>query len=98
QKYPTLVDWLSSNPTETELKTMRRRLLAFLKKVHREAGICHRDTHIRNFVLKEERPLLIDPTLAIESDRDRPCYDLVGPGPSGVAIPLEHACQGNNNC
>lgn len=98
RKYPTLEAWLWSHPSETEMKTMRRRLLTFLKKVHREVGICHRDTHIRNFVLEEDRPLLIDPTLAIESDRDRPCYDLVGPAPSGVAIPAVHAAQPNNNC
>jgi hypothetical protein len=98
RKHLTLVEWLWRGPTETEMKEMRRRLLAFLKKVHRQAGICHRDTHIRNFVLKADRPLLIDPTLAIESDRARACYDLVGPEPSGVAIPPEHACQGNNNC
>lgn len=97
RKYLTLEGWLWSGPSEAQMKTMRRRLLAFLKEVHHKAGICHRDTHIRNFVLKENRPLLIDPTLAIECDRDRPCYDLVGPELSGVAIPTEHACQPNNN-
>ncbi len=46
--------------------------------------------HVENVVLLDGAPLLIDTALATESDPVRPCYDLYGPGPSGVDVPPDH--------
>jgi hypothetical protein len=39
----------------------------------------------------DERPLIVDPDLAIDSNPSAPCYDLYGPSSSGVPVPVDHA-------
>jgi hypothetical protein len=75
---------------------MGNRLLGLLERVH-SLGICHRDTHARNFVLDGDQPLIIDPKYAFESDPQQPCYDVHGPDASGVPVPDQHLAQGNDN-
>jgi hypothetical protein len=53
--------------------------------------------HIRNFLLRGDDPLLIDPKYAIASNPARPCYDLEGPERSGIPVPSQHLGQDNRN-
>jgi hypothetical protein len=71
-------------------------LLDLLGLVH-FVGVCHRDTHVRNFVLDDGRPLIIDPKYAVKSNPQQPCYDLHGPTVSRVPVPDAHLNQGNQN-
>jgi hypothetical protein len=97
RKYPTLGAWLAIEHSCEEVLEMGRRLYRRVEQLHCQ-GICHRDLHIANIVLgDDEVPLFIDPAFAIESDPDKPCYDLEGPERSGVPVPPEHACQSNDN-
>jgi hypothetical protein len=101
QKYETLRYWVDERAVDGLLPTDLRRamgceLRALLERVH-ELGFCHRDTHIRNFVVRDGAPLLVDPKYAVEH-RGRPCYDLAGPERSGLEIAPEHLTQvGNRN-
>lgn len=61
-----------------------------LKTLHR-VGICHRDLKAPDIVLNGEEPLLIDFELGTVSDPSGPCYDLLGPKASGIALPEVHA-------
>jgi hypothetical protein len=100
QKLERLPDWVDARSVDGRLPDEPRRamglaLIELLEKVH-ELGLCHRDTHIRNFVVRAGAPLLVDPKYAIES-RGRSCYDLKGPEESGVEIAREHLRQANVN-
>lgn len=75
-------DWLEiervhKRPTAADKPALR----ALLDALHHE-GVNHRDAHIKNIVVHEQRgPLLID----WEAATDRPCtlsYDLHGPQPT----------------
>jgi hypothetical protein len=88
--YQPLWDWLAENPAE--LNPMGRLVVARVKELHGH-GICHRDLHDGNIVVREGVPLFIDLEFATNSDPHRPCYDLYGPEPSGVAVPQRHAEQ-----
>lgn len=75
---------------------MGLKVLALVRKLHRH-GVCHRDLHVGNIVVRDGEPLLIDMEFAIAVDPAGPCYDLVGPGPSGIPVPDRHAVQPNAN-
>lgn len=95
-KHALLTDWLALKPSRSELDTMALKILRLLLRVHKEAQFCHRDVHVRNIVLTEAAaPLLIDPALGADKATEL-CYDLHGPGPSGVAIPAAHVRQGKD--
>lgn len=99
QKYETLRHWVDERTVEGLLPNDLRRgmgheLLGLLERIH-ELGFCHRDIHIRNFVVRDDAPLLVDPKYAIEH-RGRPCYDLAGPNTCGVEIPEWHLSQTRN--
>lgn len=94
--HPTLRQWLDGGPSVEERDAMARKLIARIEEIHRH-GICHRDLHVENVVLRDEVPLVVDTAFATASDPIKPCYDLVGPGPSGVPVPPEHAGQPNEN-
>jgi serine/threonine protein kinase len=89
--YERLEDWLSSPPGADDRREMALRLVAQIEQMH-QLGICHRDLHLANVVVDEaERPLIVDPDLAIDGDPSSPCYDLFGPDASGAPVPVEHA-------
>lgn len=95
-KHPLLTDWLGAKPSKEDLDAMAVRIRELLLRVHKEAQFCHRDVHVRNIVLTEPgEPLLIDPALGTVTESEL-CYDLHGPGPSGVAIPGAHLPQGKD--
>lgn len=97
REYPTLCDWLGIEHSRDERVEMGRRLCLRIEQLH-SYGICHRDLHTANVVLRgNEVPLFIDPAFAIDSNPDMPCYDLEGPERSGVPVPPEHATQPNDN-
>lgn len=96
ESHNTLKDWLTAGCSETQRNQMALMLVARIEEMHAH-GICHRDLHVENVVLRHGVPLFIDPALACDSDATNPCYDLVGPGPSGVPVPEAHACQPNDN-
>jgi hypothetical protein len=89
-----LEDWLNSS-SPTAVPRMACRILAQLRTMHR-IGICHRDTHVANIVVASETPLFVDPEFATDSDSARPCYDLYGPGPSGIPAPPAHTAYTPN--
>jgi len=84
-----LENWLRPDRSKSERLAMGRLLYRRLEELHGH-GICHRDMHVGNVVLLAGAPLPIDSALATESDPVRPCYDLYGPGPSGVDVPPDH--------
>jgi serine/threonine protein kinase len=91
-KHTTLTKWLSGKPSKDERQVMKEALVKLLRAAH-ETGICHRDVHICNIVLRDDgRPLLIDPALAAENVNEH-CYHLEGPEVAGVPIPQEHLEQ-----
>ncbi|MGA2471533.1 MAG: lipopolysaccharide kinase InaA family protein [Solirubrobacteraceae bacterium] len=99
EKCETLRHWVDERAVDGRLpnelrRAMGRELRELLERVH-DLGFCHRDIHVRNFVVRNGAPLLVDPKYAIEH-RGRRCYDLAGPGASGVAIPLQHLAQAGN--
>lgn len=96
RRYVPLLNWLNTEPPAGAMREMGSRLLDLLGRVH-SAGVCHRDTHVRNFVLDDGMPLIIDPKYAVESNPQQPCYDVHGPDASGVPVPDEHLNQGNDN-
>ena len=59
---------------------MRPLVLELVRSMH-ALGICHRDLHDRNLVLRreDETPLVIDLELACDVDPSGACYDLDGP-------------------
>src|SRR5207237_3334727 len=70
---------------------MAERLVQTIKRL-RAAGVCHRDVKVTDVVVDRGQPLLIDFELGTEVDPGGPCYDLVGPGGSGIPIPpVDHA-------
>ena len=71
-------------------------VLQLVKELHGH-GICHRDLHVGNIVVRDGMPLLIDMEFAIDSNPDGPCYDLVGQDGSLIAVPARHAVQPNAN-
>jgi hypothetical protein len=89
-----LEDWLLESPPRAAHQ-MAHRILAQLQTMHR-IGICHRDIHIANIVVANETPLFVDPEFATDSDPGRPCYDLYGPGPSGIPVPPAHVAYPPN--
>jgi hypothetical protein len=100
EKLERLRDWVTARSIHGRLPDAARRtlglaLVELLQSVH-ELGFCHRDTHIRNFVVRNGAPLVVDPKYAIES-RGRSCYDLEGPGEGRVGIAREHQRQANRN-
>ena len=52
-------------------------------------GICHRDLHEGNIVVKAGKPMVIDLEHAVEVDPLWPCYDLYGPSDRIQLLP-EH--------
>jgi hypothetical protein len=96
RRHVPLLDWLNAGPAADSMREMGSRFLDLLDRVH-SVGVCHRDTHIRNFVLDDGIPLIIDPKYVIESNPQQPCYDLHGPDVSGVPVPDQHLSQDNNN-
>jgi serine/threonine protein kinase len=97
RKYPTLGAWLAIEHSCEEVLEMGRRLYLRVEQLHCQ-GICHRDLHLANIVLRDDEvPLFIDPAFAIGSNPDNPCYDLEGPDRSGVPVPPERTCQSNDN-
>jgi hypothetical protein len=65
QKHETLRHWVDERLVDGRLpdeprRAMGRKLIDLLEKVH-ELGFCHRDTHVRNFVVREGAPLNVDP-------------------------------------
>ena len=63
---------------QSEIKMMGRRVLEMIRAMH-SLGICHRDLHDDNVVVKAGKPLVIDLEHAVEVDPAWPCYDLYGP-------------------
>jgi hypothetical protein len=96
RKYPTLTAWLHATPSSQELAAMGRRLYERLEEMHQH-GICHRDVHDGNVVLRDGEPLFIDFAFAFDSDLRRPCYDLEGPERSGVPVPTAHLTQDDDH-
>ena len=96
RRHVPLLDWLNSCPPPGSMREMGSRLLDLLERVH-SVGVCHRDTHVRNFVLDDDMPLIIDPKYAVGSNPQQPCYDVHGPDASGVPVPDEHLNQDNDN-
>ncbi len=90
-----LCDWLAGIPSSDDTRRMGHSLYLQLEKLHAH-GICHRDVHVCNIVLLGDAPLLIDPEFAMDSDPQKPCYDLYGPGPSGLLVPKEHSDHPRN--
>jgi hypothetical protein len=74
---------------------MGLRVLRRIKELHGH-GVCHRDLHVGNIVVRDGVPLFIDTEFAIERHPGKPCYDLFGPD-SGVSVPERHAHQQNAN-
>ena len=75
------------------LAAMRSRVLDLIRKVH-ALGICHRDLHDGNLILRRaDRPLVIDMELACDVDPLGPCYDLLGPT-AVVPVPAAHLSVG----
>lgn len=99
EKCETLRHWVDERAVDGRLpddlrRDMGRELRELLERVH-NLGFCHRDIHIRNVVLRDGAPLLVDPKYAIEH-HGRPCYDLAGPESSGGAVPPQHLAQAAN--
>jgi hypothetical protein len=90
--HPPLTDWLAKAPAPAKLSEMGHRLRSVLEAVH-TLGICHRDAHVRNFVLRGQQPLIIDLSFAASSDPSCPCYDIYGSIASGIAVPDPHLQQ-----
>jgi hypothetical protein len=91
--HPTLRQWWEAGQSGTDLAAMRVLLRTRIDELHSH-GICHRDLHIDNVVLRDGLPLFIDPDFAIASDPHAPCFDLYGPDASGVPAPHAHKAQG----
>ena len=92
-KYETLEAWLAADVSTDQHERMGKAIRGLFRAVHDTLRICHRDAHIGNFVVREGRPLLIDPAYATPSVNVH-CYDLEGPGPSRVSVPDDHVNQG----
>lgn len=100
EKLHPLRAWVDAHSVDGRLsdevrQAMGSALILLLEKVHK-LGFCHRDAHIRNFVVRGDAPLLVDPKYATQSPVSS-CYDLLGPEESGIEIPPEHCCQPNPN-
>jgi hypothetical protein len=93
--YEPLPDWYATHGAGARAE-MGVRLLARVEELH-GYGVCHRDLHVGNVVVRDGVPLLIDTEFAIAADPAAPCYDLVGPDRSGVPVPQRHAEQPNAN-
>lgn len=87
ERLQTLPEWLgtASWPERVE---MRRNLLQNIDEMHR-LGVCHRDLHPWNVLVRDDAPLFIDLELATEVDPNDACFDLIGPE-SGVAVAEQH--------
>ncbi len=75
---------------------MGLKVLSRVRELHSH-GVCHRDLHVGNIVVRQGQPLFVDMEFAAASDPAEPCYDLVGPEPSGVPVPRRHREQPNAN-
>jgi hypothetical protein len=93
--YPPLPCW-GTNRSLEELIDMGLSVLRRVEELHGH-GVCHRDLHTGNIVVRAGVPLFIDTEFATASDPAKPCYDLVGPERSCVAVPKRHADQLNAN-
>ncbi len=69
---------MAKKSNQGEIKFMGCRVLEMIRTMH-ALGICHRDLHEDNVLVKEGRPLVIDLEHAVEVDPSWPCYDLFGP-------------------
>jgi tRNA A-37 threonylcarbamoyl transferase component Bud32 len=96
RRHEPMLDWIDTAPPTSSMREMGGRLLDLLERVH-AVGVCHRDTHVRNFVIDGGMPLIIDPKYAVESNPQQLCYDVHGPEASGVPVPDVHLNQGNEN-
>jgi Phosphotransferase enzyme family len=86
-----LPDWLDSVDS-AQVEIMRPHVLALVRGIH-EYGVCHRDLHVENVVVIDNRPLAIDFEHASEVDPSWPCYDISGPS-MHVAVPPAHVAHG----
>lgn len=93
--HPTLHQWWDAGPTQDELDAMLKLLRGRIVELHSH-GVCHRDLHIDNVVLRDGIPLFIDTDFAIATDSNEPCFDLYGPDVSGVPAPAAHLRQHGN--
>lgn len=93
--YQPLPCWRGKH-SDAEWKDMGLKVLALVTELHHH-GVCHRDLHVGNFVVRDGEPLLIDMEFAVAADPAGPCYDLMGPGPSDIPVPDRHAVQPNAN-
>lgn len=93
--HPTLRDWLDQAQPDDEMLVMAKHIRDVLRRVHTDAGMCHRDVHIDNIVLDNGQPLLIGPKWAAPTVNDH-CYDLEGPDASGVGLPDLHKDKPHN--
>ena len=89
----TLDEWLVT-ASSTDIDDMGRRLVQTVESMH-AVGVCHRDLHVGNLLVDQNRPLIIDLELAKDVDPAGPCYDLQGPS-SEVPIPQDHLSLGGD--
>ena len=73
EKLESLRDWVDARSVNGRLldeprRAMGRALVELLENVH-ELGFCHRDTHIRNFVVRKGAPLIVDPEVCNREPR-----------------------------
>lgn len=81
------------NITGNSRDKLKECLINRIRKLH-ALGICHRDLHIRNIVLRHYIPLFVDFELAIVIDPSCLCYDLNGPV-SKIPVPDQHVMLGS---
>lgn len=91
ERCTTLDEWRATAGPEDVVR-MKEKVIGLIRAVHAE-GVCHRDFHTRNCVVKDDSPLMIDLELACAVAPTAGCFDLSGPS-SGVPVAPEHVRQG----
>lgn len=92
--HQTLDEWLDEHRSDDVASRCDSALRSYCGGSNDEVGLCHRDVRCENVVVDSDgMPLLIDPAYATQS-MNAHCYDLEGPGPSEVDVPLDHVNQG----
>ncbi len=85
-------DWWRA-ASRTDLDAMATRVVNLIAAVHTH-GVCHRDLHDGNVLLRGGQPLVIDLEWAVEVDPAWPCYDLYGPNEHVPVLPYHAAHNG----